>query len=71
MSLKKYLKSYNKVSYGASVGQAASEYFILLTVIAALTIIGMAPFFNQIQDSAERFSNFATNQMVPDLPATP
>ena len=73
MSLKKYLKRYNKVLHGAfglsKKGQAASEYFILLTVVAALTIVGMAPFFERIQDSTERYSNFAVNQMVPVLPA--
>jgi Flp pilus assembly pilin Flp len=56
MSLKKYLKS---------SGQAIVEYFILLVLIAALTIIGGSILFGKVQISTDRFRNSAFNAMVP------
>ena len=61
MRLKKYLKSYGL----KNDGQAVVEYFILLVLLAALTIIGGSVLFGKVQITTDRFRNSAFNAMAP------
>ncbi len=62
MSLKKYLKSCGS----RNNGQAIVEYFILLVLLAAVTIVGGSLLFGRVQTSTDRFRNSAFEAMVPD-----
>ena len=57
MSLKKYFKS---------SGQAVVEYFILLVLLVALTIIGGSVLFGKVQITTDRFRNSAYEKMAPN-----
>ncbi|MFH0940754.1 MAG: hypothetical protein V1840_02735 [Candidatus Omnitrophota bacterium] len=57
MRLKKFLKS---------SGQAVVEYFILLVLLAALTIIGGSVLFGKVQITTDRFRNSAFEAMAPN-----
>jgi len=61
MSLKKYLRR-----LGLSRGQSAMEYFILLAVVTSFAIIGSSKLFTQARDTAEKYTNAATNVMAPE-----
>lgn len=62
MSLQKFLKSYGL----KEKGQAVVEYFILLVLLAALTIIGGSVLFGRIQTTTDRFRNSAFETMAPN-----
>ncbi len=63
MSLKKYFK---RCGLDKS-GQAVLEYFILLALLAAFTIIASSVFFSRAQGSSEHFEEVAFNKMVPNV----
>jgi uncharacterized protein (UPF0333 family) len=54
MSLKKNLKT----------GQASLEYFILLAIIGALTILSATTFWQQVQKSGEELFHRATARIL-------
>ncbi|MDD5292669.1 MAG: hypothetical protein PHY46_05785 [Candidatus Omnitrophica bacterium] len=74
ISLKKYLRSgYNLLSQAISNslnsliihrGQVTIEYFILFTVIAALTVIGLSTFFPQIKQTFWNMQDAAVEAIV-------
>lgn len=60
MSLKKFLKR-----QGLNAGQMMIEYFILLVVVAALTIFATSKFFSDAKNSCERAVNGAVEKIAP------
>ena len=48
-------------------GQVIIEYFILLVLLAAFTMIASSTFFKQTQYMTERFTNEAVNKIAPDI----
>jgi len=74
ISLKKYLRSgCNFLSQAISnslnslirhTGQVTIEYFIIFTVIAALTVIGLSTFFPQIRQTLWNMQNAAVEAIV-------
>ncbi|MEK7849438.1 MAG: hypothetical protein AAB213_01255 [Candidatus Omnitrophota bacterium] len=70
MRLKKFLKSCGFKKCGQARhccdgGQAVVEYFILLVLLAALTIIGGSVLFGKVQITTDRFRNSAFDKMAP------
>ena len=68
MSLKKYLESL----IVEKSGQSFVEYFVLLTVIAALTLIATSSLFSRSKTSVEHFVSSAAGAMgvgVTPMPA--
>ena len=59
MRLKKYLKRLGE----EQKGQVVMEYFILLCVLLALTIIGSSTFFKKVSHSTDSFSQTAYQKM--------
>ena len=55
----------NDSVFGQS-GQSTLEYFILLAVLASLTLIGMSTFLARTQVDVETFTNAAARAMVAD-----
>jgi hypothetical protein len=63
MSLKKYLKSKRE----NNSGQAIVEYFILLVLLATLTVLGSRAFFGKVQATTDRFESAAFDKMNPPV----
>jgi uncharacterized protein (UPF0333 family) len=66
MSLKKYLISYSGQARIRCSGQVFVEYFVLLTVIAILTLLAGSYFFQKTQNSTNDFRATAFNKINPD-----
>jgi len=66
ISFKKFLLSYyHNISHSTSeTSQVILEYFILFTIIAALTIIGLSTFFPKIQQSFSAMQVSAVDRIV-------
>ena len=77
MSLKKFLKRLTTNSQTATKlmsprgsidsGQVIIEYFILLVILTAFTMIASSTFFKQTQYMTERFTNEAVNKIAPNV----
>lgn len=54
MSLKKYLIRFGRVM--ANGGQVTMEYFLLLVVLIALTVVGRSAFFSQFRSTMDNYN---------------
>jgi Flp pilus assembly pilin Flp len=64
--MKKHLKSKGlEISFEKSLrSQSTLEYFILFTIIALFTVIGMSTFFPKIQQSFSAMQSSAVDRIV-------
>lgn len=67
MSLKKFLKRSEEVMRKNNSGQSFLEYFILLTLIASLTLVATSTLLGSVGHQTERFCNAAAAKIAPDI----